>query len=78
MRKIQRTIGALAMVSIALLYGCGDSKPPTDGNLGTTAPVNNNAPEAQNAPAAPRDPSIIMPGGAGGKKKGGAPQPAGQ
>jgi len=27
-----------------------------------TAPINNAAPEAQNAQAAPRDPSIVMPG----------------
>jgi|GEM_PF-7061223 len=50
-----------------LLIGCG-SKPEETGEIKTTAPINNNSPEAKSAPVAPTDPSIQYPGGTKGKK----------
>lgn len=65
----------LAALSICL-FGCEEKK-EDKGELTSTAPINNNAPEAKSAPVAPRDPSIPMPGGNGGGKKG-APPPGGK
>jgi hypothetical protein len=68
-------LARLCVLAVLLLpvFGCGGQKAAEDETIKTTAPINNNAPEAKNAPAAPHDPSIIMPGG--GKK--GAPPPPG-
>ena len=65
MRKL---LVCLLCLLTASLWGCHQDAAP-DETLKSTAPVNNNAPEAKNAPVAPRDPSIIMPGGGGGGKK---------
>jgi hypothetical protein len=65
MRKLLACTLCLLAVS---LWGCSKDA-PADDTLKSTAPVNNNAPEAKNAPAAPRDPSIMMPGGGGGGGK---------
>jgi len=71
-------LGFAACALTIAAIGCGGEKKEETGNVPSTAPVNNNAPEAKNAQAAPRDPSIVMPGGGGGGKKkmgppGGAP-----
>ena len=73
MRKI--IIASIVLCS-ALMYGCDKDKPITEGNIGSTVKTGNDTPEAKSAPVAPRDPSIIMPGG---PKKGGGPKaPGGQ
>ena len=66
------TLALLAILAISLM-GCGE-KPEDKGEIKSTASINNNAPGAADAPVAPRDPSIIMPGGGGAKKGGGAPK----
>lgn len=71
MRNLLRLTTVLAMLVGIGLLGCQEQPKAGEGEIGTTAPVNNNAPEAKNAPAAPSDPSISYPGG--GKKGGGAP-----
>jgi hypothetical protein len=58
-----------AVLLLPLLVGCG-GKGADSADLKTTAPVNNNAPEAKGAPVAPTDPSIVYPGGAGKGKRG--------
>jgi hypothetical protein len=66
------------LLTVLLLIGAGmlgcssKSDEESKGHLGTTAPINNNAPEAKNASAAPVDPTIIYPWQKG--KKGGAPK----
>jgi hypothetical protein len=67
-------LGTVLLLMGAGMWGCSSSETKDDkGTLQTTAPVNNNAPEAKSAPAAPTDPSIISPGSM--KKKGGMAAP---
>lgn len=65
---MRKMLFAGALLTLCLCqFGCSsDSAKTGDGTIGTTAPINNKAPEAANAPAAPSDPSIQYPGG--GKK----------
>ena len=65
MRNIRLLFLITVLVTSAIsLFGCSGSTDKKDeGTIGTTAPINNSDPAAKNAPAAPRDPSIIMPGG---------------
>jgi hypothetical protein len=65
MPRLQTLFACTALLVLGVcLMGCS-SKPADDksGNIGTTMPINNNAPEAKGAPAAPVDPSIQYPGG---------------
>jgi hypothetical protein len=52
-----------ALCCFGLLTGCSGNKADEGTDLKTTAPINNNAPEAKTAGAAPVDPSIPPPGG---------------
>jgi len=65
-------LGTVLLLMGVGLWGCSSSETKDEkSTLSTTAPVNNNAPEAKGAEAAPRDPSIAPPGGM--RKKGMAP-----
>jgi len=60
-----RKLIALLVVAIAAgsLIGCSEKQEDTAAPT-TTAPINNNAPEAKNAPAAPGPgPDVPTPGG---------------
>jgi hypothetical protein len=61
-----KSLLALCALLMLLFAGCGGKSEGEE--LKTTAPVDNNAPEAKSAPVAPTDPSIQYPGGVKGKK----------
>mgnify|MGYP001032820293 CR=1 FL=1 len=65
-------VAAWILASAAFLVGlagCHGDSEDSKGTLATTAPVNNNAPEAKNAPAAPGPgPDVPTPGGKRMKK----------
>lgn len=61
----KRLLWPAILVCAVVLTGCGGKK-EEEQTLSTTAPINNNAPEAKTAGAAPSDPSIVY---TGGKKK---------
>jgi len=62
---IQRILlGAVAVVSLGSLVGCGNSETAeAEKPAGTTAPIDNNAPEAKAAAGAPAPDSGMPPPG---------------
>lgn len=62
---------AVAFAAVALLSGCGNADvSEAEKPVGTTATINNDAPEAKTAPGAPAPESAYPPpGGAKTKKK---------